>query len=93
MEIIKLPVGQPASDEADCIRIQELSDGRFRLEGSALLACGDGEEAVSVSLIGGESYPTYEGAEAAGLAWAGEHCVAVVYVSRSDGVKPLPDRT
>ena len=91
MEIIKLPRGQQASDESDCIRIQELPGGAFALHGSVLFRCGDAEVAESVSLIGGERYPSYDAAVAAGLAWAGEHCAETLYVCRSDGTKPLPD--
>ncbi len=91
MEIINLPAGERASDESDCIRIQELADGTFSLNGSVLFRCGDAEVAESVSLIGGEPYETYDAAEAAGLAWANEHCADVLYVCRSDGVTPLPD--
>ena len=91
MQIEKLPAGARASDEVDCIRVQELPDGRFSLTGSVLMRCGDGETAESVSLIGGEPYQSYEEAEAAGLAWANEHCAEIVYVSRSKGAAPLPD--
>lgn len=91
MEIIKLPAGEQASDESDCIRIQELAAGSFSLTGSVLLRCGDAEVAESVSLIGGEPYDSYDAAEAAGLAWAGEHCADVLYVCRSDGTEALPE--
>jgi hypothetical protein len=91
MEILKLPAGQIASPESDCIRIQQLSDGRFALEGSVLLGCGDGDALESVSLIGGETYESYAAAEAAGIAWASEHCPRVLYISRSEGTEPLPD--
>ena len=91
MEIIKLPLGEAASDDSDCIRIQALPGGAFALQGSVLLRCGDAEVAESVSLIGGDTYETYDAAEAAGLAWASEHCADVLYVCRSDGTNPLPD--
>lgn len=91
MEIIKLPEGKQASEDSDCIRIQELAGGAFALQGSVLFRCGDAEVAESVSLIGGNPYDSYEAAEAAGLAWAGEHCAETLYVCRSDGTKPLPD--
>jgi len=91
MEIINLPAGQQASDESDCIRIQELDDGCFTLTGSVLLQCGDGEVAESVSLIGGDPYDSYDAAEAAGLAWAGDHCPETLYVCRSNGTKLLPE--
>lgn len=93
MEIVQLPLGEVASDESDCIRIQELPDGRFRLQGSVLLQCGDGDASESVALIGGDLYDSYEDAEGAGLAWADTHCVEVLHVARSDGTKPLPDVT
>lgn len=93
MEIVKLPAGQHAAAEADCIRIQELPDGRFSLTGTLLFNCGDVEPAESVSLISSDPYRSYEDAEAAGLAWANEHCVAVVHVTRSEGTAPLPDVT
>jgi hypothetical protein len=91
MEVIKLPAGEQASDESDCIRIEESPPGTFNLTGSVLLSCGDAEVAESVSLIGGDPYESYDAAEAAGLAWAGQHCADVLYVCRSDGVTPLPD--
>ena len=91
MDIVKLPAGQYASDDTDCIRIQETPDGRFLLTGTVLLRCGDGEASESVALIGGEPYQSYDDAEAAGAAWANEHCVEVLHVSRSEGTEPLPD--
>lgn len=90
MEVVKLPVGEYAPD-CDCIRIQEETAGSFSLTASVLFRCGDAEVAESVSLVGGDTYDSYDAAEAAGLAWAGEHCSQVVYVCRSDGTKPLPD--
>lgn len=93
MEIVNLPVGQSAPPDADCVRVQQLEDGRFSLNASVLVRCGDTDPAESMSLIGGESYDSYEDAEAAGLAWANEHCPEKLYVSRSEGAKPLPDST
>ncbi len=91
MEIVKLPAGEPAPSNGDCIRIQELENGGFRLAGSVLVRCGDGEEAESVSLVGGDPYGSYEDAEAAGLAWANEHCAEMLHISHSIGTAPLPD--
>ena len=91
MEILKLPPGQPAPSDGDCIRIQQLADDKFELSGSVLLSCGDGDAADSVSLVGGEPYPSYDDAEAAGLAWAADQCVERVYVARSAGKEPLLD--
>jgi hypothetical protein len=91
MDIVKLPSGMRASPDTDCISVQELPDGQYQLNGSVLVSCGDSETAESVALIGGEPYDSYDAAEEAGLAWASEHCVERVYVSRSDGTTPLPE--
>jgi hypothetical protein len=80
MEIIKLSAGEQAPKEADCIRIEQTPGGKHNLTGSALLTCGDSEEAESVTIVGGEPYDTCEEAEAAGIAWAASHCVEVLYV-------------
>ena len=89
MEIVKLPPGVPAAVEDDCLRIQQLEDGQFLMTGTLL--AGEGDDLESVGLIESETYPSYEAAEAAGLAWAAECGVAVLHVSRSDGIKPLPE--
>ncbi len=81
MEIIKLPPGERAPEESDCVSIERLDDGRFSLNGSALKSCGDGTEAESVAMIGGEPYRSYDEAEAAGLAWIAEYCAERVFVS------------
>lgn len=91
MDIRKLPAGEPAPSDSDCIRIQELEDGGFRLNGSVLFRCGDTDAAESVSLVGGDLYSSYDEAEAAGLAWANDHCAEMLYVTRSAGKAPLPD--
>ena len=91
MDIKKLPAGEPAPSDRDCIRIQELEEGRFQLNGSVLFGCGDADSDESVSLVGGDPYPTYDDAESAGLAWANDHCAELLYVTRSDGKAPLPD--
>ncbi len=81
MHITRLPAGETAPAEADCISIERRPDGRFSLNATALMACGDTDEAESVSMIGSEPYDHYDDAEAAGLAWAAEHCAGEVYVS------------
>ncbi|MDF2493864.1 hypothetical protein [Sphingomonas sp.] len=91
MQIVKLPAGEPAPPDTDCIRIQERKDGQFLLEGSVLFRCGDIDSAESVSLVGGDPYPSYDDAEAAGLAWADDHCVETLHLARSAGTQPLPD--
>lgn len=91
MEIVKLPAGVPARVEDDCIRIQELPDGGFLLTGTLLATGADEADDESVGLIQSEPYPSYEAAEAAGLAWADQCGVARLHVSRSDGTSPIPD--
>jgi hypothetical protein len=80
MEIVKLEPGEEAPKDSDCIRIDALPDGAFRLVGSALLACGDSDQAESVSLIGGQSYADCDQAIEAGMAWASGHCVETLYI-------------
>jgi hypothetical protein len=83
MEIIKLPVGELAPKESDCIHIEKQADGTFELNTSSLSACDAAEDAESTAVIGSEPYPSYDAAEAAGLAIAGEQCVETVYISRT----------
>lgn len=83
MNIIRLPEGVSAPPEADCITIERREDGTFMLNGTALMACGDTDEVESISMIGSKPYDSYDEAEAAGLAWASEHCAGEVHVSTS----------
>ncbi|WP_404337950.1 hypothetical protein AB2M62_03830 [Sphingomonas sp. MMS12-HWE2-04] len=89
MEIIRLPPNVMASEDTDCIKINEMPDGKFSLVASALMGCGDGENLESVALVGSEPYPTYEAAEAAGLAWAETHCVSVIHIETGGGLEPV----
>lgn len=86
MDIIKLPAGELAPDESDCVRIIRKHEGGFELNCNALQNCRSesDDEVESVSLIGGDAYQTYELAEAAGLAWANDHCSERVYVCSLD---------
>ena len=80
MDIEKLPPGEIAPVDSDCIKITKRDDGRFTLITSALVQCDDDDEAVSEAVIGSEEYASYDEAEQAGLAWAEEQCVAHIYV-------------
>jgi hypothetical protein len=91
MDIVNLPPGRRASIESDCISIQQAGAGRFVLNGSILARRQGSDGAESVALIGGDPYPSFADAEAAGLAWASEHGVETLYVSRSEGSQPLPE--
>lgn len=84
MEVIKLPPGELAPKESDCISIEEKADGSYQLNTSALSNCGgeNGDEAESMSVIGSQPYKSYEEAEAAGLVIAAEQCVGTLFVSR-----------
>lgn len=92
MEIIKLPPGEMAPEDTDCIKINETADGKFSLVASALLACGDGEDAESVAMVSSDPYPSYDDAENAGLAWAEAHCVETIYVETGGNPEPLRPR-
>jgi hypothetical protein len=89
MEIVKLQFGEMAPADTDCIKISETPVGGFTLVASALSVCGDGDDADSVSLVSSEPYPSYEAAEAAGLTWAEEHCVATIYVETGGSSEPV----
>lgn len=89
MEIIKLAAGEMAAEDTDCIKINEAPDGRFTLVASALMECGDGDEMESVALVSSDPYASYEEAEAAGLAWAAEHCVATLYIETGGEPEPV----
>ena len=81
MEIRKLPPGEIAPEDSDCIKITATPDGRFTLLTSALLQCADDEdEATSEAVISSDEYDSYEQAEQAGLTLAEENCVSLVYV-------------
>ncbi|WP_445191552.1 hypothetical protein ACT009_13350 [Sphingomonas sp. Tas61C01] len=84
LEIIKLPAGELAPDECDCVRVIRKPDGGFELNCNALQADSSDGEVDSVSLIGGDTYRTFELAEAAGLAWAHDHSSERVYVCTLD---------
>ena len=82
MEIIQLPWGEQAPEESYCISGEEVDDGRWTLNTSAVQSCAMAEDGVSDATIGSAPYDSYDAAEAAGLAIAAEHCVERVYVSK-----------
>lgn len=93
MEIIKLPPGETAPADTDCIKINATPAGGYSLVASALMVCGDGDDAESVALVGSDPYPSFDDAEAAGLAWAEAHCVATIYVETGGGAEPTKGKT
>ena len=87
MELIRLPIGEPAEVDTDCIRIEELEGGNHRLTGSALCVAED--EGASVSLMNGLTYPTRDEAEAAGVVWANSVGVRRLHVTVGTLDRPL----
>ena len=87
MELIKLPVGAQAEVDTDCIRIEQLDAGSFRLTGTALCVAED--EGASVSLMNGLTYASSSEAEAAGLAWAESVGVERLFISTGTLDQPL----
>lgn len=74
MEIVKLPIGERAPIDSDCISIDQVPEG-FNLTGSLL---GDDESVAIVSPI---ICDTREAAEEQGLAWAEGCGVPKLYIA------------
>jgi hypothetical protein len=88
MEIIRLPLGEQATIDADCIRIEEQVSGTYKLTGSAM--CAGTDEGDSVSIVGdGLEFESVEEAEATGVAWAREVGVERLFVSTGTRAHPL----
>lgn len=87
MDIVRLPVGEQAGVDADCIRIEEQPDGRYKLTASAL--CTGVDEGESVSIVGSPLFGTAEEAEAAGTLWAMNVGVERLFVSTGTLACPL----
>lgn len=87
MEIVRLPVGKQAPVDTDCIRVEELSAGSYKLTASAL--CIEAEEDDSVSLVGTQPFESAEEAEAVGLAWATSIGVDRLFVTHGTLDHPL----
>ena len=88
MEIIKLSRGEMAAEDTDCIKINELADGTFSLVASALVR-GEGGADESAALVSGDPYPTFDAAEAAGLAWASAQGVVKIFVETGGSAEPI----
>ena len=65
MEIVRLPYGERAPVDTDCISIEELPDGRFAVSGSVLSPEGESEAIVSRIVC-----DRRDEAEGQGIAWA-----------------------
>ena len=72
-------MGQRPTDDTDCVKIEETSDRRFALTGTALCQQGE-EDAESVSIVETAPFETMLEAEEAGLVWANAQGVQVLYM-------------
>lgn len=87
MEVIRLPLGEQAPVDADCIRIEQTAETMFELTGSAL--CVGTDDGESVSIVGGPIFDSADKAEAAGLTWAANVGVERVMVITATLEHPL----
>lgn len=87
MEVVRLPLGDQAGLDDDCIRLEERPDGTWSLTGTAL--CSGQDEGESVSIVGGPTFVTKAEAEAVGLAWAGDVGVSRLVISCGTSEHPL----
>ena len=74
MKIERLPHGQPAPVEADCLAIDTLAGGRVNLTGTLL----EGDESLALT---GMTFDNRAQAEEQGLAWAQSHGVELIYIT------------
>ena len=87
MEIIRLPVGEQASTDADCLRVEEQPDAGYKLTASAI--CIGADDGESVSIVGGPTFADAAQAEAAGIAWAANVGVERLFISTGTLDQPL----
>ncbi len=79
LKIIKLELGRRPDNDTDCVKIEETSDGRFALTGTAL--CQQSYDDIgSVSLVETATFERLSEAEEAGIVWANAQGVQVLYV-------------
>ncbi|SFR83626.1 hypothetical protein [Sphingomonas jatrophae] len=74
MKIIRLPTGQSAPPDADCISIESHPEDGVTLMGTAM--CGDDSVALT-----GVQVDTREAAEEQGIAWAESQGVETLYIA------------
>ncbi len=87
MEIINLELGQRPSDDSDCVKIEQTSDGRFALTGTVM--CQQGDDTESVSLVGTATFEKMSEAEEAGVVWANAQGVQVLFVGYGTMAQPI----
>ena len=81
MKIVRLEPGVAAPEGSDRIVIHSLPNGRHGVSG--ITATREAKPA-GVFMVTENSLPTYGEAEAAGIRWAGQHPIDVLYVERPD---------
>ena len=87
MEITRLPVGDVAPSDTDCVRIEQAPDGTYQMTASAL--CAGRRDSESVSIVSGTPFASIEKAEEAGIAWADDVGAEQLYISVGTLERPL----
>jgi hypothetical protein len=87
MEITRLPVGDVAPSDKDCVRIEQQPDGAYKMTASALCTGTDDNE--SVSIVDGLPFASVQQAEDAGLAWANDVGAEQLYIAVGTLERPL----
>jgi hypothetical protein len=90
LKIVRLALGERPSNDTDCVKIEETSDGRFALTGTALCQQGE-DDPESVSLVETATFENMSEAEDAGLVWANAQGVQVLYVGRGTKDHPIAE--
>lgn len=75
MDIVRLPIGESAPVDSDCISIDQQPDGTFLLTGSILT------EEESVAIVSGIVCDSRDSAEEQGTAWAANCGIPMLYVA------------
>jgi hypothetical protein len=88
VHVIQLALGQRPDDDTDCIKVEELTDGRFGLTGTVLCQLS-GEDANSVSLVETDYFDQMSEAEEAGIVWANAQGVQTLYVGYGTLAQPI----
>lgn len=87
MEITRLPVGEVAPSDTDCVRIEQKQDGTYKMTASAL--CTGNDDSESVSIVDGPIFQSLRQAEDAGIAWANDVGAEQLYISVGMHERPL----
>lgn len=80
MKIIRLEPGERAPDDSDRIVINALPSGRYGVSG---ITATRERRPAAVCMVTENSLPSDGEAEAAGIRWAAQHPIDVLYIERS----------